>query len=85
MLRTEHLKALEKKSVLDKQANLERERRLELIREQVRIEAPADPLRLLRETKSYQSKLESTMDEELQLQTPLFIQHGFTDKQVNSL
>ena len=73
------------KHVQAEQAEAERQHRLEVLRQQVRIEAPVDPLRLLRETKAYQSRLLSTQSEdnkELPLQTPLFSQCGYTDQQV---
>ena len=54
----------------------EQERKLELLRQTVRVEAPSDPLRLLRETKV--SLARAICKEQVSLQLPLFPLHGYT-------
>eukprot|EP00731_Ephydatia_muelleri_P007870 Em0004g208a len=57
-------------------AQEEQEKKLELLRQTVRVEAPSDPLRLLRETKV--SLARAVGKEQVALQQPLFPLHGYT-------
>ncbi|XP_067649359.1 coiled-coil domain-containing protein 148-like [Haliotis asinina] len=66
------------------QEDLERERRLEVLREQVRPIAESDPERLLKQTEAWQARLAEEEYEESNIQKPLFNINTFTANQVTS-
>lgn len=76
----------EKQKILEAEAAEEedRERRLEALRETVRVNVERDPLRLLHDTESWQHKLHPHEDEPVSIQRPLFDIHTFTDKQITA-
>ena len=63
---------------------MERQLRLDRLREKVCISVAADPMRVLRDTEAYRSRLLTLAGQEGQrdLQAPLFVQHGYTQDQV---
>ena len=74
---------LQRQEALSHQAEVERQLRLDRLREKVCVSVAADPMRVLRETEAYRSRLQAIEREgEMELQAPLFTQHGFTQDQV---
>ena len=63
---------------------MERQIRLNRLREKVCVSVAADPMRVLRDTEAYRSRLQTMAGEEREkeLQAPLFVQHGYTQDQV---
>lgn len=60
----------------------EKEYRLEMLREKVRVVADSNPERMMAQTQAWQSKLKE--DDDVYIQKPLFDVHGFTAQQVTS-
>ncbi|XP_028395006.1 LOW QUALITY PROTEIN: coiled-coil domain-containing protein 148-like [Dendronephthya gigantea] len=79
-------KHLLQQRVLEEQE--ERERKLEKLREQVCVNVPADPLRVLQSTEASRAHVIKKDDlaepEELELQKPLFAINTFTTKQITA-
>lgn len=75
---------LQRQEALAQQAELERQIRLDRLREKVCISVAADPMRVLRDTEAYRSRLQTLtgQEREKELQEPLFVQHGYTQEQV---
>ncbi|XP_052094946.1 coiled-coil domain-containing protein 148-like [Mytilus californianus] len=66
-----------------RQAEIEKEERLEALREQVRVVAESDPHRILQETEAWQNRYAENEDD-IDIQKPLFNVIGFTSKQITS-
>ena len=82
--RLKKIEDLQRKEALSQQSDLERQLRLDRLREKVCVSVAADPMRVLRDTEAYRSRLLTLTGQEGQrdLQAPLFVQHGYTQDQV---
>lgn len=63
---------------------LEKQRRLEKLRQQVQVHVEDDPERIYKTTEASQARVASIYDEELELQHPLFDVHGYDEKKITS-
>ncbi|XP_060598040.1 coiled-coil domain-containing protein 148-like [Ruditapes philippinarum] len=76
---------IEERKFLQEEKDLEereKEYRLEMLREKVRVVAESNPDRLMSQTQAWQARLKE--DETVDIQKPLFDVHGFTATQVTS-
>ncbi|XP_073490219.1 coiled-coil domain-containing protein 148 [Aquarana catesbeiana] len=68
----------------DEQVEMERQRRLEALRQQVAVIAEFDPVRMMSDTKAWKAKMGIGTEEEVVLQKPLFELHTYTEQQIVS-
>ncbi|KAG9477214.1 hypothetical protein GDO78_002554 [Eleutherodactylus coqui] len=66
----------------EEQVELERQRRLEALRQQVAVVAEFDPVRMMSDTKAWKARLGIGAEEEIVLQKPLFDLHTFNEQQI---
>ncbi|XP_077979166.1 coiled-coil domain-containing protein 148-like [Glandiceps talaboti] len=79
-------KLLLRKEELERQAEAEREkeRRLQALRDQVEVNVDYDPVRMMQATKAFNAKLGIGVEQDINIQRPLFEITGFTTNQVIS-
>ncbi|KAG7464100.1 hypothetical protein MATL_G00183660 [Megalops atlanticus] len=82
VLLQQHREEREARALLKLKEEKEREGRLEALRNQVAVEAEADPERMMGETKAWRSRQRA--GEEFVLQKPLHLLYTFTDRQIVS-
>ncbi|XP_075036939.1 coiled-coil domain-containing protein 148 isoform X2 [Mixophyes fleayi] len=68
----------------EEQVELERQRRLEALRQQVAVIAEFDPVRMMSDTKAWKAKLGFGTEEEVVLQKPLFELYTYNEQQIVS-
>ncbi|XP_002735649.1 coiled-coil domain-containing protein 148-like, partial [Saccoglossus kowalevskii] len=78
--RQERLEQLERQA----EAEIEKEQRLQALRDQVKVNIDYDPVRMMQATESSKAKLGIGTDEDVIIQKPLFEIQGFTTDQVVS-
>ncbi|XP_069841203.1 coiled-coil domain-containing protein 148 isoform X2 [Dendropsophus ebraccatus] len=69
-------------AIHEEQVELERQRRLEALRQQVAVIAEFDPVRMMSDTKAWKARLGIGTEEEIVLQKPLFDLHTYTEQQI---
>ncbi|KAM5152196.1 coiled-coil domain-containing protein 148 [Mantella aurantiaca] len=77
---------LERKEMVlhDEQVEMERQQRLEALRQQVAVIAEFDPVRMMSDTKSWKARMGIGTEEEVVIQKPLFELHTYNEKQIVS-
>ncbi|XP_018408668.1 PREDICTED: coiled-coil domain-containing protein 148 [Nanorana parkeri] len=68
----------------DEQVEMERQRRLEALRQQVAVIAEFDPVRMMSDTKAWKARMGIGTEEEVVLQKPLFELHTYSEQQIIS-
>lgn len=68
----------------EEQVELERQRRLDALRQQVAIIAEFDPVRMMSDTKAWKARLGIGAEEEIVLQKPLFDLYTYNEQQIIS-
>ncbi|XP_071978068.1 coiled-coil domain-containing protein 148 isoform X2 [Engystomops pustulosus] len=66
----------------EEQAELERQRRLEALRQQVAVIAEFDPVRMMSDTKAWKARLGIGAEEEIVLQKPLFDLYTYSEQEI---
>ncbi|KAM3917571.1 coiled-coil domain-containing protein 148 [Leptodactylus fuscus] len=69
-------------AVLEEQAESERQRRLQALRQQVAVIAEFDPVRMMSDTKAWKARLGIGAEEEIVLQKPLFDLFTYNEQQI---
>uniref|UniRef100_A0A8C5WDR7 Coiled-coil domain containing 148 n=1 Tax=Leptobrachium leishanense TaxID=445787 RepID=A0A8C5WDR7_9ANUR len=69
---------------LEELEEVERQRRLDALRQQVAVIAGFDPVRMMSDTKSFKAKMGIGAEEEIVLQKPLFPLHTYNEQQIIS-
>ncbi|XP_070566283.1 coiled-coil domain-containing protein 148-like [Ptychodera flava] len=83
-LTQEKLRAREEELERQAEAEREKERRLQALRDQVEVNVDYDPYRVMQPTKASKAKLGIGVEEDINIQRPLFEMTGFTSNQVIS-
>ncbi|CAH2305574.1 Hypothetical predicted protein [Pelobates cultripes] len=69
---------------LEEQEEEERQRRLDVLRQQVAVIAEFDPVRMMSDTKAFKARMGIGTEEEVVLQKPLFTIHTYNSQQIIS-
>ncbi|XP_015766130.1 PREDICTED: coiled-coil domain-containing protein 148-like [Acropora digitifera] len=78
------LEANQKAKELAEEQEMEKQRRLDKLRQQVQVHIEDDPERIFKTTEASQARVASIYEEELELQHPLFDIHGYDEKKITS-
>lgn len=78
------LEANQKAKELAEEQEMEKQRRLDKLRQQVQVHIEDDPERIFKTTEASQARVTSIYEEELELQRPLFDIHGYDEKKITS-
>lgn len=78
------LEANRKAKELAEEQEMEKQRRLDKLRQQVQVHIEDDPERIFKTTEASQARVASIYEEELELQHPLFDIHGYDEKKITS-
>lgn len=78
------LEANQKAKELAEEQEMEKQRRLDKLRQQVQVHIEDDPERIFKTTEASQARVASIYEEELELQRPLFDIHGYDEKKITS-
>lgn len=78
------LEANQKAKELAEEQEMEKQRRLDKLRQQVQVHIEDDPERIFKTTEASQARVASMYEEELELQHPLFDIHGYDEKKITS-
>ncbi|XP_056391015.1 coiled-coil domain-containing protein 148 isoform X2 [Hyla sarda] len=69
-------------AIQEEQEEMERQRRLDALRQQVAVIAEFDPVRMMSDTKAWKARLGIGAEEEIVLQKPLFDLHTYNEQQI---